>query len=131
MITLEQSVAKKVVLTLTERATLPSPFFLIVFESDQDPDRENLRLYSPDLATALQKERFNLFLITMDDAGSTEGGVDDAPISLPTGTYTYKVYESETQTTTIADTTGEILEEGLCVVSNPNEYNNTFNDIYA
>lgn len=108
MIYIEKDTTNKIVLTLTENSTLSAPFYLFVFENEWDMATDPIEIYLPDSSTAT--DRYNLF--TLVDGDGTEADLD-----LIKGQYTYSVYEASSIPTTVADTTGDIVEQGRMVVS--------------
>ena len=104
MIYINKGEVNSIVVTLSEVSTLPSPYYLFVFQNEMNPTSD------PILFTNLDEspypERFNLFYL-------------DEPIDveLMKGQYSYSVYESTTPPTEISDTTGVVIEEGRMVVS--------------
>ena len=104
MIYLDKGVLNRVVLTLNENSNLVSPFYLFVFENEFDTATDPIELYLANISTSTN--RYDLFLLT-----------EGTDVTLKEGQYTYKVYESATEPTEIADTTGDVIEEGRMVVS--------------
>ena len=104
MIYINKGEVNSIVVTLSEVSTLPSPYYLFVFQNEMNPTSD------PILFTNLDEspypERFNLFYL-------------DEPIDveLMKGQYSYSVYESTIPPTEISDTTGVVIEEGRMVVS--------------
>ena len=103
MIYINKGEVNSIVVTLSEVSTLPSPYYLFVFQNEMNPTSD------PILFTNLDEspypERFNLFYL-------------DEPIDveLMKGQYSYSVYESTIPPTEISDTTGVVIEEGRMVV---------------
>ena len=104
MIYINKGEVNSIVVTLSEVSTLPSPYYLFVFQNEMNPTSD------PILFTNLDEspypERFNLFY--MDEPIDVE---------LMKGQYSYSVYESTIPPTEISDTTGVVIEEGRMVVS--------------
>jgi len=104
MIYINKGEVNSIVLTLSEVSTLPSPFYLFVFQNEMNPTSNTILFTNTDQSP--YPERFNLFYL-------------DEPIDaeLMKGQYSYSVYESATPPTSIDDTTGIVIEEGRMVVS--------------
>jgi len=99
--------ANDVILTVTEKSVLTSPFYLFQFTHDQSEDV----YFCISTDTSLHPERYNKFLITDKLEPDPEEG--EVAFNYP-GFYTYKVYESEAAT---LDPTGlEIVEQGRMIV---------------
>lgn len=130
MIILERNSINKVVVTLTEVAKLPLPFFLFVFESDGDTEDDPVKWTGTNLADAQQIERFDIYEIEESDTGDESGAIN-GPIKMSKGQYTYKIYESATATLDVSQTTGRIVEEGMARVIEEGDEAETYNDVYA
>lgn len=108
MIYVERAVNTRVVLTLSESSQLVAPHYLFVIESNINEGFTPLVFTSADLSG--YPERFNLFEFNLD---------------IPKGEYTYTVYEAQTSPTDVDDTTGVVIETGLCVVHSTDDVNNS------
>jgi hypothetical protein len=87
MLVINKNANNTLVMTLTEKSTLSSPYFLFEFKSDITNNR--VVFLASDLSN--YNDRYNKFLIT-----ETSGTVDltSGTIELnPTGTWTYRVFE--------------------------------------
>lgn len=115
MIYIEKDSLNKIVLTLNEKSSLVSPFYLFVFENEFDTDTNPIEIYLENISTTTI--RYDLFDFTE--------GVD---LTLVKGQYTYTIYESALEPATIGDTTGDIIEEGRMVVGSDTEEFNTIYD---
>ena len=113
MIYIKKGVTNKVVLTLTEKSTLTSPYYLFIFENEFDLEENPIPFTTTDLS--FSTNRYNLFEITESDSGEVDGGID-IPLKLVIGQYKYSIYESEFETLDISDTTGQVIESGRMVV---------------
>lgn len=120
MIYIRKNTTNKVVLTLCELSTLEDPFYLMVFENEYELEDAPIYFTTNNVSSA--KQRYDEFLITESDSGSTTGGTD-VPLKLTSGQYKYTIYESATQTLDINDTTGVIIETGRMVVEIINQVN--------
>lgn len=114
MIFIERNTINKVVLTLTESVTITTPFFVFSFQPLATLDEYQPLIYftAPDLSA--YTNRFNLFEITENDAGSVVGG-NNIPLYLKPGQYEYKVYESATGSLN-PNTFGKMLEDSKMIV---------------
>ena len=113
MIYIKKGVTNKVVLTLTEKSTLTSPYYLFIFENEFDLKENPIPFTTTD--QSFSTNRYNLFEITESDSGEVDGGID-IPLKLVIGQYKYSIYESEIETLDINDTTGQVIESGRMVV---------------
>jgi hypothetical protein len=114
MIYIIRNTTNQVVLTLTESVTIPNPFFIFSFQPLATLNEYQPLIYFTTLDVSNYCNRYNLFEITEDDAGSTNGG-NDIPLYLKPGQYQYKVYQSTTSSLN-PNTFGSLLEEGKMVV---------------
>jgi hypothetical protein len=119
MIFIERNTTNEVVLTLTEKVTIPNPFFIFSFQHLATLDEYQPLIYFTTLDLSNYIDRYNLFEIVEDDAGSTTGG-DAIPLYLKPGQYEYKAYESTTNSLDPNDF-GSLLEEGKMVVGDMTE----------
>lgn len=103
MIYITKGQMNEICLTLKESSAIASPYYLFVFENEYDTTDDPILWQPTDLS--MYTDRYNLFEL--------EEGVD---LTLPTGQYTYKVYESSDVPTSVSDTSGDIIEEGRMVV---------------
>lgn len=97
--------------TVSERSELVAPYFLVVFSSkfDTDGDTRSVSVQN----SAPTNIRYDLLEITE----TTDPDPLSAEVYFPvTGEWSYKVYESENQTTDVASTTGRILQRGFIFV---------------
>jgi hypothetical protein len=115
MIYIKHNTTNQVCLTLTESTTLLNPYFLFEFENTQT----NAKQYYSGSDLSTYKSRFNLFEITEDSEG--ELNAINAPIKLVSGQYIYRVYQTATQSIDTNDIVGDVLEEGIMIVSGTNE----------
>lgn len=115
MIYIEKNATNAIVLTLTESSRLANPYYLFGFTNDYDINAVTMYWTSPD--TSAYINRYNLFELVESSLGSKTGGID-VPLSLTSGQWSYRVWESVTQTLDPLETTGIILEEGRMVVQN-------------
>jgi hypothetical protein len=107
MIYLDKGEVNTFVLTLTESATLTTPFWLFEFENEFNTEAQPI--YWVGVDTSPYTYRYNLFTL--------EEGVD---LTLIIGQYTYKVYESLTPIIVDPNTNTNglnLVEEGRMVVN--------------
>lgn len=104
MIYINKGEVNSIVLTLSEVSTLPSPYYLFVFQNEMNPTSDPILFTNPDESP--YPERFNLFYLD-----------EPVDVELMKGQYSYSVYESIIPPTSIDDTTGVVIEEGRMVVS--------------
>ncbi len=118
MILINKDSLNTVILTLTENSSLMFPHYIFEFTNDI---QDNTVIFSAtDLSTF--GCRYNRFEIT--ETGTTYTDNNNGIINLvPSGYWTYNVYESTGSTLSISATTGVILETGKVFV------NGTDNDI--
>jgi hypothetical protein len=99
-----------VVLTLSERSQITSPWFLIVFENKFSVDGETAKCSMQN--GVAPNNRYDLLVIKEKTSPDPLQG----EVFLIAGEWSYKVYESAGQTLNVADTTGRILQQGLLIV---------------
>lgn len=119
MIFINRNTVNEVPLTLTEKVTIPDPFFVFSFQHLATLNEYQPLIYftAPDISDYCN--RYNLFEITEDDTGSTTGG-NNIPLYLKPGQYEYKAYQSETGSLDPL-TFGGLLEEGKMIVGDMTE----------
>lgn len=98
-------------LTLQERSKLIDPYFLIVFTSKYDTDGS---VTYTSLKASASNPRYDLLEITETASPNQLNG---EVYFMESGEYAYSVYESNTQETDPANTTGEILQKGFIIVN--------------
>lgn len=101
------------VVTVSERITLSSPFYLFVLQSKFNSTEYR---YFNAVNISNNKIRYDEFLVTE----TTGASYSNAEVDLFTGEWDYKIYESVTKTLDPDDTTGVILENGLLIVTDEN-----------
>lgn len=97
--------------TVSERSELINPYFLVVFTSKFDTDGDTRSVSVQNSAPV--NIRYDILEITEKTSPDPLAAEVYFPV---TGEWSYKVYESETQTTDVADTTGRILQRGFIFV---------------
>lgn len=114
MIYIVRNTTNEVVLTLTEEVTIPNPFFIFSFQPLATLNEYQPLIYFTTLDLSNYCNRYNLFELVEDDAGSTTGG-NSIALYLKPGQYEYKAYQSTTNSLDPL-TFGALLEEGKMVV---------------
>ena len=114
MIFIQKNTTNNFVLTLTETSRLSSPFFLFEFKNEYNLSSTPFYYTTPDISS--YTNRYNQFVLIENATGSTIGG-NNIPLSLVSGQYEYKVYESSASTLSLSATTGRLIEEGRMVVA--------------
>lgn len=103
MLLLNKSTSNVFALTLSEKATLASPFYLFVFENDQTKTRKYC------IASVTEGTRYDSVTIIE----STTEDVYNGTISLvQPGYWSYKVYEQSSSTNLNPDLATSLLERG-------------------
>ena len=108
-IVINKGTVNGVVATLSERSKLINPFYLFVFTSKFSTSKDEKKT---SVQSSFSNSRYDLLLIEeINQPDALQG-----QIYLLEGEWSYKVYESETQTLNVEDTTGEIIQQGLIIV---------------
>lgn len=106
MIVLENGVSNKVALTLTEKATLTTPYYL--FEFIDDDSNISILFTGADIST--NTNRYNEFLI---EVNLSPEDLLDSKIELVTkGYYKYNIYEQVSATNLLIANTTSLVENG-------------------
>lgn len=129
MIQITKGTTNNVALTLTEKCTLTSPYYLFVFQSDET--RDLYKFIAADTST--HPDRYNLFAIVETDSSPDPlAGEIELPI---VGFYKYKVYEQTSSTNLNPALATGIVEVGkVQVIDTPaadDKLNNTNNINYV
>lgn len=129
MIQITKGTTNNVALTLTEKCTLTSPYYLFVFQSDET--RNLYKFIAADTST--HPDRYNLFAIVETDSSPDPlAGEIELPI---VGFYKYKVYEQTSSTNLDPALATGIVEVGkVQVIDTPaadDKLNNTNNINYV
>lgn len=106
MIVLNKNQANTVILTLTEKVTITSPYFLFRFISIADLS-EKLCLAAD---TSSYTDRYNKFTIT---DSTTEDAANGTLNFLPQGQWKYEAYEQASSSNLLLANTGAMVEQGL------------------
>ena len=113
MIYIRKNSINNIVLTLTEKSKLSNPYFLFEFVNEYNLEATKIYWTSDDISVSTN--RYNQFILIEDESGSISNGIDTI-LSLTTGQWLYKVYESLEQTLNISETTGFVIESGRMTV---------------
>ena len=97
-------------LTLRERSQLVDAFYLFEFTSNFSTTP--LKRYASAQNQASVNIRYDL--IVLSEQGMPDGL--EGEIRLMEGEWSYKVYESETATLDVDETTGRIIQQGIAIV---------------
>jgi hypothetical protein len=129
MIQITKGTTNNVALTLTEKCTLTSPYYLFVFQSDET--RNLYKFIAADTST--HPDRYNLFAIVETDSSPDPlAGEIELPI---VGFYKYKIYEQTSSTNLNPALATGIVEVGkVQVIDTPaadDKLNNTNNINYV
>ncbi len=118
MLLITKNSNNSLVLTLREKATLTSPYYLFVFNNDIT--NHSVTFTANDLSSYTQ--RYNKFLIT-ETSGTNN--LSSGVITLsPTGFWSYKIYEMSDGTNTSVSNVTSLVEEGkLLVEGTPTTHN--------
>lgn len=110
---IEKASVNTLIVTVSERITIENPYYLFVLDSKFNKT-EQRKFNAVNISN--NKIRYDKFEVTE----TTSPDNTNAEVELFTGEWDYTIYESETQTLDINDTTGVILERGLVVVKDEN-----------
>jgi hypothetical protein len=118
MILLLTATTNVVELTLKEKSTLTTPYYL--FEFTNDSSKDVLLFTAAD--TSLNKDRYNKFNITLT-GGSTNYSAGTIG-NLSSGFYQYNIYEQTAQYNLHVSATTSTVETGKVYVSGATIFNN-------
>jgi hypothetical protein len=104
MILINKDSVNTVVATLTEYATIASPYFTCKLQNQLS--KELTYFVAPNISTATT--RYDMFQIT--ETGSTYVNLTAGTINLAVGSYNYTFYENDAQTLAV---TGNSVESGV------------------
>lgn len=109
MIKITQTSVNEIIVTLTEKVTLSSPYFLFQFENQQTKQL----YYCISADTSSYTDRYNDFSIEE----KTNPTLTNGEIRLANeGFYNYTIYEQESSTNLDPDNATGIVEKGICKV---------------
>jgi len=112
MIYLQKDTENKVVLTLTEKATLSAPFFL--FELTNETTNTTKYFVANDISA--YPERYNLFNVTLVNDEGGENLLGGIIYLEHEGFYSYTVYEQEDSGNLDPDNAAGVVETGKALV---------------
>jgi hypothetical protein len=113
MINIEKNSTNVVVLTLTEKSTLPTPYYL--FEFTNNINRDNVVLFTG-TDNSSYKSRYNRFNII--ETGTTSVNLLQSTVNLfPPGMWDYTIYEQVSSTNLFVSGTTSIVEVGKVIVT--------------
>lgn len=121
MLLINKNANNTLILTLTEKVTIPSPTFLFKFTNDLT--RESVLFISTNLSN--QTSRYDKFLIT-----ETSGTINASSgvINLnPTGFWKYEIFEQASPTNLLESATGAKVESGKLKVIGTATAQNVYN----
>lgn len=121
MLLINKNANNTLILTLTEKITIPSPTFLFKFTNDLT--RESVLFISANLSN--QTSRYDKFLIT-----ETSGTINASSgvINLnPTGFWKYEIFEQASPTNLLESATGAKVESGKLKVIGTATAQNVYN----
>jgi len=104
---LNKGVTNNTVVTVGERSQLLNPYYLISFTNKFSTDTTVCSLHA-----SVSNDRYDLFEITETTNPDNTSG----EVLLMAGEWSYKIYESTTQTLDPNETTGRVLQRGLIIV---------------
>lgn len=97
-------------LTLAEKTTLATPYYLFVFKSDVTKEEKIFKQFD----TSSYPYRYNQFLIT--ETSGTENLSSGVVEFNPTGFWEYKVYEMSDSANMLVSNTTSLVEQGRAKV---------------
>lgn len=112
-IVIERGKKNTVIMTVSCRSVLTSPYYLFHFKSKFNPSEE--RFFNA-ANISQNRIRFDEFLITESNSPDYNNG----EVDLFTGEWKYAIYESSGSTLNISGTTGNILETDMVIVIDKN-----------
>lgn len=115
MLYINKNTDNTLIVTLQEKVTLTSPYYLFVFTSDVT--QEKVIFLQSDISEF--PERYNEFLIT--ETSGTQIPSSGTIEFLPIGSWTYKIYEQSSSSNLIEANAGNLLETGQAKVLGTNE----------
>ena len=123
MLLINKNSNNTMILTLTEKSTLVSPYYLFKFTNDLT--RESVSFISADLSS--YTDRYNKFLVT-----ETSGTVNltSGVINLsPTGYWKYSVYEQTSSTNLNSNLSTGLVESGKVKVVGTDTTHSVYNPV--
>lgn len=111
MLIVAKNTNSTLIVTLTEKVTLASPYYLFAFTSDVS----QLTKYFISADISIHTDRYNEFLIT--ETSGTEILTSGTITLNPTGQWTYRIYEQTSSTNLDPNLTTSLLEIGIVKVT--------------
>ena len=111
MLIVAKNTNNTLIVTLTEKVTLASPYYLFAFTSDVS----QLTKYFISADISIHTDRYNEFLIT--ETSGTEILTSGTITLNPTGQWTYRIYEQTSSTNLDPTLATTLLEIGIVKVT--------------
>lgn len=111
MLIVAKNTNNTLIVTLTEKVTLASPYYLFAFISDVS----QLTKYFISADISIHTDRYNEFLIT--ETSGTEILTSGTITLNPTGQWTYRIYEQDSSTNLDPSLATSLLEIGVVKVT--------------
>ena len=111
MLIVAKNTNSTLIVTLTEKVTLASPYYLFAFTSDVS----QLTKYFISADISIHTDRYNEFLIT--ETSGTEILTSGTITLNPTGQWTYRIYEQTSSTNLDPTLATTLLEIGIVKVT--------------
>jgi hypothetical protein len=120
MLVINKNTNNTLIVTLQEKVTLTTPYYLFVFTNDTT-NEEVVFLQSN---TSTHTDRYDQFLITERSTSlNASSGIIEF---LPVGSWTYRIYEQASSSNLNPVNTGGLLETGQAKVIGTNETYSTY-----
>lgn len=94
MIYIEKNTTNQIVLELSTSLDASYTHFLLEFLAEWNTERGSRYFTTPNVTPYIS--RYDQFTLVESDTGATATAVNNAPINLTAGQYSYKVYASQT-----------------------------------
>ena len=121
MLVINKNANNTFIVTVTEKVSISSPYFLFVFQSDVTSEKV-IFLQSN---TSTHTDRYDEFIIT---ERSTSLNASSGIVEMnPHGTWTYKIFEQASSSNLLEANTGALLEIGVAKVLGSQETYTTYN----
>lgn len=122
MVRINKGTSNTIALTLSEKCTLETPYFLFSFRNDQT--QEEKLFVAQDIASTDEKTRANQFII-IEKNTIANPLIGEVTLTQP-GWYKYIVYEQVSSTNLLVANTTGVVEEGKMYVEVTAETNHTY-----
>lgn len=121
MLVIAKNTNTNLIVTVTEKVTLATPYFLFVFQSDVTKEK----VIFLQANSSAHTDRYDEFIIT---ERSTNLNFSSGIIELnPHGTWTYEIFEQSSSSNLIEANAGTRLETGIAKVLGTQETYTTYN----